>query len=123
MIETAAAPERVVVIGAGGFVGSTIVAAAEQRGYAVQPLGSADFDLLADGAGQRLLDRLQPNVLEASSPWRGAWIAASWRGAAVRALFMHHDPLSAFAYRWFDAMAPRAVRRWPMCPSPPCARR
>jgi UDP-glucose 4-epimerase len=60
-IETAAAPERVVVIGAGGFVGSTIVAAAEQRGYAVQPLGSADFDLLADGAGQRLLDRLQPN--------------------------------------------------------------
>ena len=60
-IETAAAPERVVIIGAGGFVGSTIVAAAEQRGYAVQPLGSADFDLLADGAGQRLLDRLQPN--------------------------------------------------------------
>jgi alpha-1,6-mannosyltransferase len=54
-----------------------------------------------------LLDRLQPDVLEASSPWRGAWVAASWRGAALRSLFMHHDPLSAWAYRWFDAMAPR----------------
>ncbi|WP_017669785.1 glycosyltransferase [Blastomonas sp. AAP53] len=54
-----------------------------------------------------LLDRLQPDVLEASSPWRGAWVAASWRGAAMRSLFMHHDPLSAWAYRWFDAMAPR----------------
>ncbi|GGB62366.1 glycosyltransferase [Blastomonas aquatica] len=54
-----------------------------------------------------LLDDLQPDVLEASSPWRGAWVAASWRGNAVRSLFMHHDPLSAFAYRWFDAMAPR----------------
>lgn len=54
-----------------------------------------------------LLDRLQPDVLEASSPWRGAWVTASWRGAALRSLFMHHDPLSAWAYRWFDAMAPR----------------
>lgn len=60
-----------------------------------------------DAPVHALLDDLQPDVLEASSPWRGAWIAASWRGRAARSLFMHHDPLSAFAYRWFDAMAPR----------------
>jgi len=54
-----------------------------------------------------LLDRLQPDVLEASSPWRGAWVAASWRGTALRSLFMHHDPMSAWAYRWFDTMVPR----------------
>lgn len=55
----------------------------------------------------RVLDVERPNVLEASSPWRGAWIAAEWQGAAVRSLFMHHDPLSAFAYRWFDGLMPR----------------
>ena len=32
--ETAAAPSRVVVIGAGGFVGGTIADAAEERGWA-----------------------------------------------------------------------------------------
>jgi len=54
-----------------------------------------------------LLDRLQPDVLEASSPWRGAWVAASWRGDALRSLFMHHDPMSAWAYRWFEGVARR----------------
>lgn len=55
----------------------------------------------------RWLDAEQPDILEASSPWRGAWIAAEWRGTAVRSLFMHHDPLSAWAYRWFDGLMPR----------------
>ncbi len=55
----------------------------------------------------RWLDIEQPDVIEASSPWRGAWIAARWPGDAVRSLFMHHDPLSAFAYRWFDGLMPR----------------
>ncbi len=54
-----------------------------------------------------LLDQERPDVLEASSPWRGAWIVASWRGEARRSLFMHHDPLSAWAYRWFDGFVPR----------------
>jgi alpha-1,6-mannosyltransferase len=53
----------------------------------------------------RILDAERPDVLEASSPWRGAWIARSWRGEAMRALFMHHDPLSAWAYRWFHRVA------------------
>lgn len=52
-----------------------------------------------------ILDRVQPDVLEASSPWRGAWIARSWNGKALRSIFMHHDPLSAWAYRWFDGVA------------------
>lgn len=54
-----------------------------------------------------LLDAEQPDVLEASSPWRGAWIARSWQGQALRTIFMHHDPLSAWAYRWFDGIASR----------------
>lgn len=55
----------------------------------------------------RLLDAERPDMVEASSPWRGAWIAAAWAGAAPRALVMHADPLSAYAYRWFGPVARR----------------
>ncbi len=57
----ATTPERVVVIGAGGFVGSAIVAAAEGHGFSVQPLGRTDIDLLADDAGERLCGVLRPS--------------------------------------------------------------
>jgi len=55
-----AAPDRVVVIGAGGFVGSTIVAAAKGRGFAVLPLGRGEVDLLTDGSGHTLNRLLNP---------------------------------------------------------------
>ena len=53
------------------------------------------------------LDREQPDFVEASSPWRSASIIAEWPGSAPRALIMHADPLSAYAYRWFDPLATR----------------
>jgi alpha-1,6-mannosyltransferase len=53
------------------------------------------------------LDRLRPDFVEASSPWRAAEAVASWRGSAPRALFMHADPLAAYAYRWFGPVASR----------------
>ena len=53
------------------------------------------------------LDALQPDFVEASSPWRAAEAVASWRGAAPRALVMHADPLAAYAYRWFGMVARR----------------
>ncbi len=53
------------------------------------------------------LDALQPDMVEASSPWRAAEAVASWRGSAPRALMMHADPLAAFAYRWFGQVASR----------------
>lgn len=43
-----------------------------------------------------LLDELAPQVLEASSPWRGAAIAAKWKGRAARALFLHQDPVAVY---------------------------
>ena len=55
------------------------------------------------------LDREQPDFVEASSPWRSASIIADWPGKAPRALIMHADPLSAYAYRWFDPVATREV--------------
>lgn len=53
------------------------------------------------------LDRLRPDFVEASSPWRAAEAVANWRGSAPRALFMHADPLAAYAYRWFGPVASR----------------
>ncbi len=50
-----------------------------------------------------------PDMLEASSPWRSASMVARWPGAAPRSLFMHSDPLAAFAYRWFEGLASPAV--------------
>ncbi len=48
------------------------------------------------------LDRIQPDVVECSSPWRSARFVGEWTGTAPRALVMHADPMSAYAYRWFD---------------------
>jgi alpha-1,6-mannosyltransferase len=53
------------------------------------------------------LDAEAPDFVEASSPWRTASIVADWRGSAPRALIMHADPLSAYAYRWFGGVARR----------------
>ena len=56
-----------------------------------------------------LLDRLAPDVIEASSPWGSATMVGRWRGAALRSLVMHADPLSAYAYRWFGGVASRDI--------------
>jgi alpha-1,6-mannosyltransferase len=53
------------------------------------------------------LDIEKPDFVEASSPWRSASIIADWPGKAPRALIMHADPLSAYAYRWLDPVAKR----------------
>lgn len=54
-----------------------------------------------------MLDRLQPDLVEASSPWSSAAMVGRWPGAVPRALIMHADPLSAYAYRWFGSVARR----------------
>lgn len=54
------APWRVVVIGAGGFVGAAIAAAAAARGFEVLRLGRGDADLLEDGSDDALAAHLKP---------------------------------------------------------------
>jgi alpha-1,6-mannosyltransferase len=56
-----------------------------------------------------MLDQLQPDLVEASSPWSSAAMVGRWRGQAPRALIMHADPLSAYAYRWFGPVARRTT--------------
>lgn len=58
----------------------------------------------------RQLERLAPDLVEASSPWRGAGIVASWAGPAPRAMFMHADPVASYPQRWLAPIAsPRRI--------------
>jgi len=53
------------------------------------------------------LDLIAPDFVEVSSPWRSPSLVARWPGKAPRSLFMHADPLSAYAYRWLEPMLSR----------------
>ncbi|MGY4395196.1 alpha-1,6-mannosyltransferase [Sphingomonas sp. UYAg733] len=58
----------------------------------------------------RLLDELKPDLVEASSPWRPAWIVGQWQPQpghdAAKVFFMHNDNVAAYALRWFEGLAP-----------------
>jgi alpha-1,6-mannosyltransferase len=53
------------------------------------------------------LDALCPDFVEASSPWRSPLMVASWRPEVPKALVMHADPLSTYAYRWLGPLMAR----------------
>lgn len=55
------------------------------------------------------LDQLKPDLVEVGSPWRSPSWVANWRSDVPRTLFMHADPMSAYAYRWFDPLLPRSA--------------
>jgi alpha-1,6-mannosyltransferase len=73
------------------------------------PLDRNYFYFENDAVIHAALDKYQPDFVEASSPWGSATAVGEWRGTAPRALVMHADPLSAWAYRWFDGMFSRPV--------------
>ncbi|MEL7488415.1 MAG: glycosyltransferase [Pseudomonadota bacterium] len=49
-----------------------------------------------------ILDEIKPTVVEGSSTWRGGWIAASWKGEAAKALFLHQDPVAVYPHSLFS---------------------
>lgn len=65
-----------------------------------------------------VLDTLSPDFVEASSPWRSPLMVANWGPGTPKALIMHADPLSAYAYRWLEPLVSREtidrgfVRYW-----------
>lgn len=67
----------------------------------------ANYGLFWDPEAIRaLLDRLDPDVVECSSPWRPAWIVGNWRSdKAAKVFFMHNDNMAAYAQRWFEDVA------------------
>ena len=55
------------------------------------------------------LDELKPDLVEVGSPWRSPSWVAEWQGNVPRSLVMHADPMTAYAYRWFDPLLPRST--------------
>ena len=58
-----------------------------------------------EAAIHRVLDDLDPDVVECCSPWRPAWFVGGWQGRAVKSFFMHNDNIAAYAQRWFAGVA------------------
>ena len=54
-------PDRVVVLGAGGFVGAAILRRLADAGASIAGLTRQDVDLQAEGAGQTLAGLLKPS--------------------------------------------------------------
>lgn len=83
------APARVVVLGAGGFIGRTLVAALESRGTPCLALGSRDLDLSAAGAGEILAGRLRQDdavvLLSALTPDKGRGLDPFMKNIAMGA--------------------------------------
>ncbi|TCQ01086.1 alpha-1,6-mannosyltransferase [Sphingomonas sp. PP-F2F-A104-K0414] len=65
-----------------------------------------NYGLFWDRAAiHRVLDDLDPDVVECCSPWRPAWFVGDWEGRAVKSFFMHNDNIAAYAQRWFAGVA------------------
>lgn len=66
----------------------------------------ANYHMFWDAAPvHRQLETLAPDLVEASSPWRGAGIVADWAGPTPRAMFMHADPVASYPQRWLAPIA------------------
>ena len=68
-------PARVVLLGARGFIGRTLVSGLQRAGIVALPVSSADLNLATDDAADRLAAMLQPNdavvMLAALTPDKG----------------------------------------------------
>jgi alpha-1,6-mannosyltransferase len=68
-----------------------------------------NYGLFWDGEPiTRLLDAIDPDVVETSSPWRPAWIVGNWQGRALKVFFAHNDNMAAYPQRWFEGVADAA---------------
>lgn len=66
----------------------------------------ANYHMFWDaGPVHRQIEALAPDLVEASSPWRGAGIVASLPGRTPRAMFMHADPVASYPQRWLAPIA------------------
>ena len=80
-------PVRVVVLGAGGFIGRGVLAACANAGIDAVGIGSRDIDLADAAAGAALSERVRPNdvvvFLAALTPDKGRDTAALMRNLAI----------------------------------------
>jgi nucleoside-diphosphate-sugar epimerase len=102
-------PARVVVLGAGGFVGGASALLIASRGIPVKPLGRSSLDLLADDAADRLRRELAPGdalvVVSAAAPCRNAaMLVANIRMMAAVADALAKESVAQVVYVSSDAV-------------------
>ncbi len=123
---SAAAPSRVVIIGAGGFVGGAIVRQLAISDIATLPLTRRDIDLLAPGAPGKLRARLQPTdsvvFISAIAPAKtGAMLMQNLRMAEAVCEALSEVPPAHLLYVSSDAVyaddANPVTERSPAAPS------
>ena len=69
-----------------------------------EPLDSRYYRFADAAQVHRILDLERPDVVEASSPWRGARIVGTWSGAALKSLVLHNDPVAVYGHSLFDRL-------------------
>jgi nucleoside-diphosphate-sugar epimerase len=124
LLSTASAPARVVVVGAGGFVGGAIVRRLAGQRTAVLALTRRDLDLLASDAVDRLADMLRPDdavvMASAQAPCRtAAMMTANIRMAEAVCDALARRPAAHLIYISSDAVY--ADSPTPLCEASPAA--
>jgi alpha-1,6-mannosyltransferase len=51
-----------------------------------------------------LLDAENPDIVEGSSPWRGGWLAAHWRGNSVKSFMPHQDFVATYGHTFLGSL-------------------
>jgi nucleoside-diphosphate-sugar epimerase len=102
-------PRRVVVLGAGGFVGGATAGRLEAAGVKVLRLGRPRLDLLADGAADALAAALRPDdalvVVSARAPCKdAAMMVANLRMIEPVCAALARAPLAHLVYVSSDAV-------------------
>ncbi|MFN0044712.1 MAG: NAD-dependent epimerase/dehydratase family protein [Alphaproteobacteria bacterium] len=102
-------PERVVILGSGGFVGGAIANRLAAEGRRVLRLGRADFDLLSDRASDRLADCLRDDdslvMVSALAPCRTpSQLSANIRMAEAVASALERRGVAHVVYISSDAV-------------------
>lgn len=68
------------------------------------PLDRNYWYFSSESAVHAALDRIAPDFVEASTPWRSAVMASAWRPEIPKSIVMHSEPLSAHVYRWVEGL-------------------
>ncbi len=106
---TPAVPSRVIILGAGGFIGGQVAVRLEADGVSLLRLTRSELDLLAQGAAEKLAGLLEPEdclmVVSAMAPCKNAVMLAD-NIAMMRAVCsaLEQSPVAHVIYISSDAV-------------------
>ena len=73
------------------------------------PFDPRYFLLTSSKTVHAILDDQKPDIVEASSPFGGAWFTGTWNGNAKKVLVAHQEPVAALAHSLLDRFISRKM--------------